>query len=129
MEQRTGISDFDLVARLQISTPNLLKAFNDFQGRIMSPGTLDIKTKELIALAVAHVIGSQSGIIKYTLEASKAGANEIELLEAIFTASAVYARAIIDHSTAIFEALNSSKPEDLSLSPGEESQEFAINSK
>lgn len=117
MAQRSDISDFDLMSRLQISTPTLLKALNDFQGKILSPGTLDIKTKELIAVAVAHATGSLSSIMNYTLGAKRAGANEMEILEAIFTSSAVCARAIIDRAAATFEALNSSKEEELSLGP------------
>ena len=116
MAQGSEMSTFDLVARLQISTPTLLKALNDFQAKILSPGTLDIKTKELIAVAVAHATGSLSGIMNYTWEAKKAGANEMEILEAIFTASVVCARAVIDRSAPTFEALNSST-EEFSLGP------------
>ncbi len=64
--------------------PEAAKAFGSFDKKVFSEGVLPVKTKELIAVAVTKVTQCPYCIEAHTQRASKAGATEEEIAEAIF---------------------------------------------
>ena len=92
-------------AKMFTLKPELMKAFMDFDGKVFSEGTLNVKTKELIALACAHVTQCPYCIDGHTKRAKKAGATGEEIAEAIFVAAAMRAGAAVAHSCLAMGAL------------------------
>ena len=103
-------ADLDLVAWLQEINPTLLEAFHAFQQKALERGALEAKTKELIALAVAHLTGSPCCIEAHARGAQEAGATVEEIVEAIFIASAMSAGAPLARSAQALQALKAGRP-------------------
>ena len=85
--------------------PKMLSAFralNEAQG---ATGTLDAKTRELIALAVAVTTRCDGCIASHAAAARKAGVTEAELSEALGTAIALNAGAAYVYSLRAMDAL------------------------
>ena len=74
-----------------------LKAFRDWNGRVMAPSELDRKTKELVAVACAYMTRCPYCIEGHAKAAIKAGATKRELAEVIQIAMALAAGARIAH--------------------------------
>ena len=74
-----------------------LKAFMDWNGKVMAPGELDKKTKELVAVACAYMTRCPYCIEGHAKAAVKAGATKRELAEVIQIAMALAAGARIAH--------------------------------
>ncbi|MBI2877228.1 MAG: arsenite methyltransferase [Candidatus Tectomicrobia bacterium] len=106
----TAAADLDLAARLQAIKPALLEAFHSFHQKALERGALEPKTKELIALAAAHLTGSPCCIEAHAQGAQAAGATEEEIVEAIFIASAMSAGAPLARSAQALQALKASPP-------------------
>jgi AhpD family alkylhydroperoxidase len=66
---------------------------------VFSAGALDEKTKQLIAVAVAHVTQCPYCIRGHTKAALRKGADERELMEAIWVAAETRAGGPYAHST------------------------------
>ncbi|MDH3476068.1 MAG: carboxymuconolactone decarboxylase family protein [Rhodospirillales bacterium] len=65
------------------AAPDLAKAFSGLAAAAGAPGTLDMKTKELIALAIS-ITGRCDGCVGFHTEAAvKQGASRQEVLETI----------------------------------------------
>ena len=79
------------------------KALNEAQG---SNGSLDAKTRELIALAVAVTTRCDGCIGSHATAARKAGATNTELSEALGTAIALNAGAAYVYSVRAMEAFS-----------------------
>ena len=77
--------------------PEAFRAFLEFDGKAFAPGALPAKTKELIALALAHITQCPWCIDAHAKRAVKAGASEQEIGEAIFVAMAMAAGAAWSH--------------------------------
>ncbi|MCB1952991.1 MAG: carboxymuconolactone decarboxylase family protein, partial [Rhodocyclaceae bacterium] len=73
--------------------PGPLDAFKAFSEQVFAPGALDRKTKELIAVAAAHITQCPYCIHGHTASALKHGASEEEIMEAIWVASEMRAGA------------------------------------
>lgn len=82
------------------------KAFREFSRAVFADGALPRKTKELIAVAVAHVTQCPYCIRGHTKSAKRHGATSEEILEAIWVASEMRAGAAVAHSALAFEALD-----------------------
>lgn len=80
-------------------TPAAFEAFVNFDKAAMAEGALPRKTKELIAVAVAHTTQCPACLDIHTRGAKKAGATEQELLEAVWVAAALRAGAAVVHSS------------------------------
>ena len=78
--------------------PEPAKAFREFSRSVFAPGALSTKTKQLIAVAVAHVTQCPYCIRGHTERALKKGATEQELMEAIWVAAEMRAGAAFAHS-------------------------------
>lgn len=74
-----------------------MKAFGGFNGRVFSPGRLDKKTKELVAVACTYITRCPYCIAGHTKAALEAGATKEEVAEVIQIAAALNAGAAMAH--------------------------------
>jgi len=84
--------------------PEPFDAFRAFNAAVFRPGALDVKTKELIALAVAHVTQCERCIQGHTRQLRKLGATKSELMEAIWVAAETRAGGTYAHALVALEA-------------------------
>jgi AhpD family alkylhydroperoxidase len=80
-------------------TPAVFAAFVNFDRAAMADGALPRKAKEWIAVAVAHTTQCPACIDIHTRSARAAGASKQELMEAVWGAAALRARAAATHSS------------------------------
>ncbi|MBU6296633.1 MAG: carboxymuconolactone decarboxylase family protein [Alphaproteobacteria bacterium] len=92
-------SSNEIRAKRRDLAPDIQAAFDAFSQRVFSEGALSVKTKEIIALAVAHVTQCPYCIKGHTRSALRAGATPQELMEAIWVAAEMRAGASYAHST------------------------------
>lgn len=86
--------------------PEPLAAFKAFSKAVMAPGALDVRTKQLIAIAVAHVTQCPYCIKGHTEGAARAGASDAQIMEAIWVAAEMRAGGAYAHSTLALQTLN-----------------------
>lgn len=89
--------------------PDIMKAFADFSRAVFAEGALDVKTKQLIAVAVAHTTQCAYCIKGHTEGAHKAGATDQEIMEAIWVAAEMRAGGAYAHSNVALATLNELK--------------------
>lgn len=92
-------------------TPEASAAFHEFSRKVFADGALDAKTKQIIALAVAHVTQCQWCIRGHTKAALRAGATPQQLMEAVWVAAEMRAGASYAHSNVMLDALKEAGPE------------------
>jgi AhpD family alkylhydroperoxidase len=80
-------------------------AFQEFGRQVFADGALDKKTKQIIAVAVAHVTQCPYCIQAHTKAALRKGATEKELMEAIWVAAEMRAGGAYAHSTLALEVV------------------------
>ncbi len=68
---------------LRHAIPEVYKTFGEFHHASFAQGALDVKTKELIALAIAVIERCDGCIASHSEGAAKAGATRLEAAEAI----------------------------------------------
>ena len=68
---------------LRESTPDIYKGFQELHRAAFAPGALDVKTKELIALAIGVIERCDGCIASHAQSAARAGASKQEAAEAI----------------------------------------------
>lgn len=85
--------------------PNQIKTWRKFSRSVFKEGVLDEKTKQLIAVAVAHVTQCPYCIKAHTPQAMKAGASKEEIMEAVWVAAEMRAGAAYAHATIALEAM------------------------
>ena len=90
--------------------PAIHDAFKAFSARVFADGALPEKTKQLIAVAVAHVTQCPYCIRGHTQLAVKKGATEQEIMEAIWVAVEMRAGGSYAHSNLALDTLNRLKP-------------------
>ena len=95
-----------LAARRKELAPATHQAFEEFSRAVFTDGALDRKTKELIAVAVAHVTQCPYCITGHTRAAVRAGATAAEVMEAIWVAAEMRAGAAFAHSTLALAELD-----------------------
>jgi AhpD family alkylhydroperoxidase len=83
--------------------PGIHDAFQEFSRQVFADGAVDQKTKQLIAVAVAHVTQCPYCIQGHTKAALRKGATEQELMEAIWVAAEMRAGGAYAHSTLALE--------------------------
>jgi AhpD family alkylhydroperoxidase len=83
--------------RMRELAPEAYRAWLEFDKKAFEPGAIDKKTKELIALGIAHVTQCPWCIDAHVQKAEKAGASEQELAEVIFVAMAMASGAAWSH--------------------------------
>ena len=91
--------------KLRQLKPDLFASFVDFDKKAFAAGALDLKTKEIIAVAAAHVTQCPFCIDSHTRRAKKAGASGAEIAEAVFVAVALAAGGPFMHASIAMGAL------------------------
>lgn len=86
--------------------PAQVEAWRNFSKTVFSEGALDKKTKQLIAVAVAHVTQCPWCIKAHTPQAMRAGASKEEIMEAIWIAAEMRAGAAYAHGNIALEAMH-----------------------
>ena len=87
-----------LAKRRKALTPDAEKAFIAFSQAVFAEGALDARTKQLIAVAVAHVTQCPYCIKGHTRAALRHKASEAEIMEAIWVAAEMRAGGAYAHS-------------------------------
>ncbi len=97
------------------ATPEILDAWRNFSKTVFKAGAIDEKTKQLIAVAVAHVTQCPYCIHSHTKMAMKKGASKQEIMEAVWISAEMRAGASYAHSALamddIMEAENKQSQE------------------
>jgi AhpD family alkylhydroperoxidase len=90
--------------------PEISVAFHNFSKTVFKEGALPEKTKQLIAVAVAHVTQCPYCIHNHTEAAIKKGATKEEIMEAIWVASEMRAGAAYAHSALAINEMDAIQP-------------------
>ena len=95
----------ELTTRRKEAAPETHDAFQAFSRQVFADGALPEKTKQLIAVAVAHVTQCPYCIRGHTRLANRRGASEQEIMEAIWVAAEMRAGGAYAHSVIALDAL------------------------
>jgi AhpD family alkylhydroperoxidase len=95
----------ELAAHRAELAPRINEAFENFSRAVFAEGALPEKTKQLIAVAVAHVTQCPYCITGHTKLARRTGARPEEIMEAIWVAAEMRAGGAYAHSTLALHAL------------------------
>jgi AhpD family alkylhydroperoxidase len=101
----------ETAARRRQLAPEINEAFENFSHAVFAEGALPEKTKQLIAVAVAHVTQCPYCITGHTKLARRKGASPEEIMEAIWVASEMRAGGAYAHSTLALHAMGEVAPE------------------
>lgn len=85
------------------------QAFREFSKQAFADGALDGKTKQLIAVAAAHITQCPYCIDGHTKLALKAGATREQIMEAVWVAAEMRAGAAYAHSAIALRAMAESE--------------------
>ena len=91
--------------RMRELAPEAYRAFLEFESKVWKDGALPTKTKELCALAVAHVTQCPWCIDAHAQRAARAGASDEEIGEVIFVSMAMAAGAAWSHGGLTLQCL------------------------
>lgn len=86
--------------------PDNVEAWRNFSSTVFKAGALDEKTKQLIAVAVAHVTQCPYCIRAHTPQAMRKGASKEEIMEAIWVAAEMRAGAAYAHATLAMDEMD-----------------------
>jgi AhpD family alkylhydroperoxidase len=95
----------EVAARRKELAPQVHDAFDQFSKAVFSDGALDGKTKQLIAVAAAHVTQCPYCIDGHSKLAKRSGASDAEIMEAIWVAAEMRAGGAYAHSTLALNAI------------------------
>ncbi len=95
----------EVAARRRELTPDIQAAFDAFSQRVFADGALPTKTKQLIAVAVAHVTQCPYCIKGHTRTALRHGVTPQELMEAIWVAAEMRAGGAYAHTAVSLTAM------------------------
>ena len=96
----------DLTDRRAELAPDTYRAWREFGKQVFAEGALDAKTKQLVAVAVAHVTQCPYCIQGHTKQATRMGATPEELMEAIWVAAEMRAGGAYAHSLIALDTLD-----------------------
>jgi AhpD family alkylhydroperoxidase len=92
--------------RMREAAPEAYRAFLEFDSKVFAAGALPVKTKELMALAVAQVTQCPWCIDAHAKRAVKAGATDQEIGETIFVSMGMAAGAAWSHGGLTLQCLD-----------------------
>lgn len=95
----------EMSAKRASLAPETAQAFRSFSKQVFAAGALDEKTKQLIAVAAAHVTQCPYCIRSHTQTARRKGATPQEIMEAIWVASEMRAGAAYAHAALALDAM------------------------
>jgi AhpD family alkylhydroperoxidase len=93
------------------AAPDQYQAFRNFSSQAFAEGELDAKTKQLIAVAAAHVTQCPYCIEGHTKQTLQAGATEQQIMEAIWVAAEMRAGAAYAHSAIALKTIQQNEPQ------------------
>jgi AhpD family alkylhydroperoxidase len=96
----------ELAEKRRALAPETEKAFQTFSRQVFADGALPAKTKQLIAVAVAHVTQCPYCIKGHTKAALRHGATRQELMEAIWVAAEMRAGGAYAHTAVSLAAMD-----------------------
>ena len=96
----------ELAGRRHALAPEVEDAFLAFSKATFAEGALDARTKQLIAVAVAHTTQCPYCIRGHTKGALKAGATEAEIMEAVWVAAEMRAGGAFAHSALAIDTMH-----------------------
>lgn len=92
--------------RRRALAPEAEDAFRAFSKAVFAEGALDARTKQLIAVAVAHVTQCPWCIEGHVKAARREGASSEAIMEAIWVAAEMRAGAAYAHSVKALDLMN-----------------------
>jgi AhpD family alkylhydroperoxidase len=98
----------ELAQKRRELAPKSEAAFQVFSQAVFADGALSSKTKQLIAVAVAHVTQCPYCIKGHTKAALRSGATAQELMEAVWVAAEMKAGAAFAHSALMLDVIETS---------------------
>jgi len=99
----------ELAAARKKLAPHIHNAFNAFSESVFAEGALPTKTKQLIAVAAAHVTQCPYCIRGHTKAALRQGATAEEIMEAIWVATEMRAGGAYAHSALALDTIEEVK--------------------
>ena len=102
----------DLARKRRELAPATEAAFQAFSRQVFADGALSARTKQIVAVAVAHVTQCPYCIKGHTTAALRQGASPEELMEAIWVAAEMRAGGSYAHSLLALEQIESFTPPD-----------------
>jgi AhpD family alkylhydroperoxidase len=99
-------SSQDLARKRRELAPTIQSAFDAFSKSVFAEGALPAKTKQLIAVAAAHITQCPYCIEGHTKAAMKYGASPQEIMEAIWVAAEMRAGGAYAHSAISLTTMN-----------------------
>jgi AhpD family alkylhydroperoxidase len=99
-------SSQDLGRKRRELAPDIQTAFHAFSQLVFADGVLSAKTKQLIAVAAAHITQCPYCIKGHTKAAMKHGATPQEIMEAIWVAAEMRAGGAYVHSVIALTTMN-----------------------
>jgi AhpD family alkylhydroperoxidase len=96
----------ELADKRRALAPETEKAFQAFSRQVFADGALPSKTKQLIAVAVAHVTQCPYCIRGHTKAALRQGATREEVMEAAWVAAEMRAGGAYAHSAISLAAMD-----------------------
>lgn len=85
--------------------PEVSESFRNFSKTVFKEGALPEKTKQLIAVAVAHVTQCPYCIRSHTKQAIRKGSSKEEIMEAIWVAAEMRAGAAYAHASIAIDEM------------------------
>ena len=95
----------ELAAERKRLAPKPAEAFKAFTQSVFAEGALPVKTKQLIAVAVAHVTQCPYCIRGHTSAALQHGATAEEIMEAVWVAAEMRAGGAYAHSALALDTI------------------------
>ena len=95
----------EIAAQRRTLAPGPAEAFKAFSQSVFADGALPAKTKQLIAVAVAHVTQCPYCIRGHTKAAMQHGATPEEIMEAIWVAAEMRAGGAYAHAALALDAI------------------------
>jgi AhpD family alkylhydroperoxidase len=100
----------EMASRRKALAPEIHAAFEAFSRKVFEAGALPSKTKQLVAVAVAHVTQCPYCIRGHTKAAQSAGATPQEIMEAIWVAAEMRAGGAYAHAAISIDVLDQGGP-------------------
>lgn len=95
----------EMAERRKALAPKTHDAWQAFNQQVFADGALHAKTKQVIAVAVAHVTQCAYCIRAHTRLARRAGATPEELMEAVWVAAEMRAGGAYAHAAVMLDQL------------------------
>lgn len=89
--------------------PDIIDSWRNFSRSVFQEGALPAKTKQLIAVAAAHITQCPYCIRGHVAQAKKAGVTEEEMMEAIWIAAEMRAGAAYAHANIAMDEMEKQK--------------------